>query len=221
MINVFLDTLPTVWESGDGVEYKLNTDFRIGIQLFLLQQDPELMEEEKAVLMTELLFDYDRTDFTTYKNIPPKTEHEDVYKFFLYGWNHDGDSGERETRRLMDFDVDQWRIHAGFLEKYGINLKTTDMHFWEFMGLLTSLTECAYTRVIDIRQRNIDPKSDKEVINQLIKAKSVYELPEIMSIEQQIEEDEIIEFLGGKVSHRDIPEEIKQQEKDFEEWAYK
>ena len=56
MINVLVDTLPTEWKAPDGSAYAIDTDFRIGIQLCLLQEDTELTKREKAVMMMELLF---------------------------------------------------------------------------------------------------------------------------------------------------------------------
>ena len=43
MINVMLDPLPEEWNG-----YKVNTSFRIGIQVFLVQYDKELNENEKS-----------------------------------------------------------------------------------------------------------------------------------------------------------------------------
>ena len=52
MINVMLDPLPAEWNG-----YEINTSFRIGIQVFLIQYDKELNEYEKSDALIWLLFD--------------------------------------------------------------------------------------------------------------------------------------------------------------------
>lgn len=54
MSNVLYEPLPFVWEK-NGIEYVVNTSFRIGIQLSLLFEDDEVTER-KTVL-------YDRPSF--------------------------------------------------------------------------------------------------------------------------------------------------------------
>ena len=45
MINVMLDPLPVEWNG-----YKVNTDFRIGIQIYILQYDKDLNKFEKIAI---------------------------------------------------------------------------------------------------------------------------------------------------------------------------
>jgi hypothetical protein len=143
MFNILLDELPDEWESPSGNVYKLETDFRIGIQICQIQSDNDLTQIEKYVLARKLLF----------ADKCPESREETIecIDYFMNNWNHDNTSSKKEDEQLMDFDVDQWRIYAAFLEQYKIDLKTCCMHWWEFMGLLSSLQECTYTRVINIR----------------------------------------------------------------------
>ena len=207
MNNVLLDPLPTDWESPDGHVYPLDTDFRIGIQLCLVQDDIELSEREKIIQMQKLLF---------VGYVPPNPkEVEECLKFFLNGWHHDNSGRKKEKKRLMDFDIDQWRIYSAFLAQYHIDLNTVPyMHFWMFMGLLSSLQECSYTRVIDIRQRKFKPKMSAEEKKQLREAKDIYELPELISLEDQEMEADISDFLGGTMSEAE-----KKRVEEFEKYA--
>lgn len=206
MNNVLLDPLPDSWEAPDGTAYPLDTDFRIGIQICILQEDPELSQREKLDLIKQLLF----------VNLAPENSLElaECINFFLQGWHHDKPSGKKEHKRLMDFDVDQWRIYSAFRQQYGINLNEADLHWWEFMGMLSALTECTYTRVVDIRQRDFRPKMGKEERQALAEAKEVYNLDSPMSAEEQEIEGNLFDFLGGKASK----EEQKRIE-DFEKFA--
>ena len=76
----------------------------------------------------------------------------DGIQWFLVGWYTDNsEKSEKDSTPVMDWDMDQWRIYSAFRKQYGIDLNTMKMHFWVFMGLLTTLDECAFTRVADIR----------------------------------------------------------------------
>ena len=90
----------------------------------------------------------------------------------------------------MDFDIDQWRIYAAFRNQYHIDLNTEQMHWFVFMGLLSNLDECAFTRVIDVRTKKINPKDSKEVKKAIAEAKEVYRLGEIKQKELTTEEKE-------------------------------
>ena len=95
--------------------------------------------------------------------------------WFLTDWNHDKNkTGDKE--KVTDYDIDQWRIYSAFRKHYGINLNTDKLHFWEFMGLLSTLPECAYTRVIDIRAKKITSKMGKDEKKAYTELKKVYAL---------------------------------------------
>lgn len=209
--NVLLDPLPEAWESSNGMEYLLDTDFRIGIQMCIIQNDTEMNDMEKAYMMRELLFK---------ENIPENVEEiGECIRFFLNGWFHDKSSTTVERKRLMDFDIDQWRIYAAFMKQYGINLNEVEyMHFWEFMGLLSTLEECSYTRVIDIRQKKINPKMDKEQRRALREAKEVFELAQARSVEEEETDGNLYDFLGGNLNYSEAE---KRRVKEFESYADK
>lgn len=205
--NILLDPLPESWESSSGEVYELDTDFRIGIQICLIQDDPELNAGEKSQKILELLF---------FDKIPSNPQElYDCIQFFISGWSHDKPSPKTEHKRLMDFDVDQWRIYSAFLQYYRIDLNEVEyMHWWTFMGLLSCLPECAYTKVIDIRNKKINPKMDKDTKKALEKAKEIYALEEVMSPEEKKISENLYDFLGGTQG-----EEEKKRVETFEKFA--
>lgn len=185
MFNVMLDKLPTEYEG-----HPINSDFRIGIQIFQLLNDNDFADSEKFYKAYDLLFlDEDRE---TGESVPFKDENgadipfpdiqtaQDGIQWFLSDWYTDNAvDAKEETKKDMDYDIDQWRIFSAFLTQFGINLNEVDMHFWVFMGLLSTLEECAFTRIVDIRTKKIDPKmcpSDKE---ELRKVKERYALEQV------------------------------------------
>lgn len=185
MFNVMLDKLPTEYKG-----YPINSDFRIGIQIFQLLNDNDFSESEKFYKAYDLLFLDEK--WKTGESIPFKDSNgvdiqlpdiqtaQEGIQWFLSSWYMDNPvKGKEEQKKDMDYDVDQWRIFSAFLTQFRINLNEVEMHFWVFMGLLSTLEDCAFTRIVDIRTKKIDPKmcpSDKE---ELRKVKERYALEQV------------------------------------------
>lgn len=167
MFNIMLDPVPTDWEG-----FPIESDFRIGIQMCQIMEDKELSNTERYERISELFFPGVCPD------IPGQGE---AIRWFLTDWNHDKNRKSKDTARVLDYDIDQWRIYSAFRNQYGIDLNTADLHYWQFMGLLTTLDECAFTRVIDIRIKKIKPKMSKE------EKKSIAEMKEVYALEQREE----------------------------------
>lgn len=162
MFNVMLDPIPTMWEG-----FPIDSDFRIGIQICQIFEDKELLDAERFAQAAGLLFP---------GIMPELPEQAEAVKWFLSEWNHDKTSKSKNLVRVLDYDIDQWRIYSAFRHQYGIDLNTADMHYWQFMGMLTTLDDCAFTRIIDIRSKKVKPKMPKEEKEALLKAKAVYGL---------------------------------------------
>ena len=183
MFNILLDELPTEWNG-----CKIDTDFQIGIQISQCMSDGSLSNAEKLFVAVSLLFgdDYagDYADAC------------EAINWFLNGWNQDnissgkGKGEKRKREEIMDFDTDQWRIYAAFKMQYGIDLNTEKMHFWVYMGLLSSLEECAFTRIISIREKEITSKMPKEERDYLSKAKAMFRIKKEEVLESDAEKEE-------------------------------
>ena len=184
MFNILLDEYPTEWNG-----YKVNTDFRVGIQIFQASEDKELNDYEKMQVYVMLLFkDKHPNDLQTCA---------ECVDWFLNSWCHDKNP-KSSGMAVMNFDVDQGRVYSAFLSQYNIDLNYEKMHFWKFMYLLTNLEECAFTRVIDIRTKKIDAKASKEEKEYYKKAKKIYSLDiEVEKSEEDklAEEEAVNEFL--------------------------
>lgn len=168
MFNVLLDPLPDKWNG-----YRIDPAFQNGIQIMQVMSDKEISERERVGIAAGLLF----VD-------PPESPQEALegIRWFMTGWNHDHLSDkEKDKKPVMDWNMDQWRIYSAFRQHYGINLndlgkrcigyelrekgafplyEDNQMHFWEFMGLLTTLPDCAFTHVADIRAKELTAKMD-------------------------------------------------------------
>lgn len=174
MFNILLDAPPTEFEG-----YPINSDFRIGIQITQAMSDEDLNSQERTYVCCYLLFG--QSDETEEEKFPPADVMVRGINWFLTGWitdNHKQDKNKKNEIPVMDMDIDQWRIYSAFLFQYGINLNRTKLHYWEFMGLLTTLDECAFTRVVDIRSKKLTDKMSPEMRKLYTEQKSIYSLKE-------------------------------------------
>lgn len=170
MNNVLLDELPEEWNG-----YKVNTWFQVGIQIFLLQDSGEISNQERTALIIDLMFEDESGYLRPY---PQGNELAECIRWFMNGWNHDRTPESKEEKRLIDFDIDQWRIYADFRQVYGINLNEAELHFWEFMGMLWNMPQrqSSFLQVIEIRKKQIKAKMSKEEKEAIKKAQQVYGL---------------------------------------------
>ena len=192
MFNVLLDKLPTNYKG-----FLIDSDFQIGIQIWQIMEEEELSENEKLSFCLSLLFP-DKDLKGNSLLVPDIQTAVEGLQWFLSDWYHDNPNNKDKTK-VTDYDIDQWRIYSAFRTQYGINLNTDKLHFWEFMGLLTTLDECAYTRVIGIRQQPIRPKMSAEEKKALKEAKAIYSLDtrEELTDEEQEAIDEFMKYVKG------------------------
>lgn len=192
MFNVMLDKLPEEYKG-----YQINSDFRIGIQMFQIMNDSELSEMEQFYKSCELLFDVEVGE-----QFPDMQIMQDGIQWFLSGWYTDNPVNDgKKDRKDMDYDVDQWRIFSAFLTQFGINLNEADMHFWVFMGLLSTLEECAFTRIVDIRTKKIDPKlkpSDKAELRKVKERYALEQVDEEMTPQEKADYDAFMKYAKKK-----------------------
>lgn len=171
MNNVLLDDLPTEWNG-----YIVNTGFDIGIQLMQVQYDNTLTEYEKIDMFLWLLFG----DEDGLRDHPKGEDFTECFKWFINGWFHDNPDpdAQHSRERVVDYDVDQWRIYADFIQIYGINLAVTDMHWWMFCGLLWNMPyrQSSFLQVVQTRQERPRAGASAEERQSLLRWKKMYEL---------------------------------------------
>lgn len=183
MINMLLDPLPAEYDG-----FPIDPDFQVGIQILQVLEDEELERRERLAEALSLLFPFEMPDLDTAM---------DGLMWFLYGWNHDRRGKQTEREKVLDYDIDHFRIYAAFRQQYGINLndlgkrctgyriegkqiipeyEDNHLHFWEFMALLSTLEECAHTRVIDIRTKKFDKGTSAKERKLYTELKEIYSL---------------------------------------------
>lgn len=163
MWNVLLDPLPVEWNG-----YPIDSDFQIGIQISQCMADDSLSNTERFYIVKKLLFPDEN-------HRPEDMEIPKAVKWYLTDYIHDHYDNKNDDI-VMDWDIDQWRIYAAFWSQYHIDLNRTKMHWFQFMGLMTNLEECAFTRVMDIRKKAITSKMSPEEKKIYRNAKKIYEI---------------------------------------------
>ncbi len=171
MSNILLEDLPTMWK-----EYQVNTWFQIGIQIQLLFDDDSVDDREKGMTMLYLLFGNEDGSMRAY---PQKEEElEECIRWFMNGWCLDKTPKQEKEEKIMDYDVDQGRIYADFLQIYGINLQKSDMHWWEFCWLLWNMPQdrSSFHQVIEIRTKKPRKGASAEERKAIEKGRQIYGL---------------------------------------------
>lgn len=170
MRTVFSPLPDSIFASGS--EYKINTDFRVWIQISEIISDEALSEYDRLLSVLLLAF----------KDKIPDSPVEAIgalMEFFSKGREKGG------SRPVIDFRQDEGLIYAAFMQQYGINLYKANLHWWSFRELLNALGEdCILTRVIGYRSATPSEISDKKYRAFVQKMKNRYSLNKELSCEE-------------------------------------
>ena len=185
MINALYESLPDNYEG-----YRIDTSYQTSIQVQDILNDEKLSVYEAVELAVSFLFG---------KDVLPNDIWVDALEWWLNGWSHDNVIVEN-NEKIMDFYQDQWRIISAFKNQYDIDLtdSETDMHWWKFMGLLSTLNECAFTHACDIRGQTIDNDMTPKEKSRIRKLKQIYVIQnDEQKAEIKDEKARIIKMLDG------------------------
>lgn len=183
-MNALYEALPYEYKG-----YKIDASYQTAIQIQDILESPDITDYEAVELAIDYLFEIK----------PPEEMWLDALTWWLNGWSHDTYIGD-DDEPVSNFYQDQWRIISAFRSQYGIDLTdpAADMHWWLFAGLLSTLDECAYTRVCDIRAKKLDSSmsaDEKANINRLKRMYRIRSDSEKEAIEN--EKTEILKILDG------------------------
>ena len=100
-----------------------------------------------------------------------------------------------QSRRAYSYEHDLPYIAAAFMEKYGIDLWESDMHWWKFHALFQGLHDCKFTDICGYRSAEITDDMPEYRRDFIEKMQECYALPvsanELRMIEAQMR------FLNG------------------------
>lgn len=183
-MNILIDEVPEYVEI-DGIEYKINTDFRIGIMFELLIQDNTLTDMEKVEIALNLY----------YPEIPhdPIQALEKILWFYRCGKEYDAESpqegteGTTQQQAIYSFEHDAEYIYAAFLDQYGIDLQDIEhLHWWKFRALFKGLKEDnLIVKIMGYRSIKIDDNMTEAEKKFYRRMKRIYTLPDDRTQEEK------------------------------------
>ena len=109
----------------------------------------------------------------------------------------------KKQDQIYSFTHDADYIYAAFMEQYGIDLNAVELHWWKFSAMFAGLKEdCLISKVMGYRAADT-AGMDKEQKKFYKKMKEIYKLPENVSEEDRMLEEEVTQALlsGGDLSN--------------------
>ena len=170
--NPLIDPPPETVEV-NGREYRIEADYRKVLAYQRLLQDPEMDDQDKAVLGLALF----------YGDQVRREDVQDLLAYTQYFINRgqeprEGDDEAPRKERTFDILEDSGRIYAAFLQVYGINLRKAKIHFWIFWELLEGLPPegTKLAAVAEIRGRQYRKEMSPAERNELARLKEFYRI---------------------------------------------
>ncbi|MEA4999303.1 MAG: Gp15 family bacteriophage protein [Candidatus Limiplasma sp.] len=110
----------------DGCEYDIDPCYRTVLACLRVISDPEYTQADRYLYLATRFF----------CGSPPP----DIGAAFI-GFVSGGDQQSDNADPVMDFEFDAEAIYASFLQQYGIDLLSSDMHWVVFRALLAGINE--------------------------------------------------------------------------------
>lgn len=177
--NLLVDSLPDTVEV-NGQEYKIRTDFRIGVLFELVMEDDELSQYEKLFSAINLYYEEPPDDLIeAFKQALWFYQCGKTQKTAIRG-DEDEEAPEDRGRTPIaySFEYDDAYIYASFLKEYGIDLTEEDLHWWKFRALFKALPEDSQiVKIMGYRTAKINDNMSKAEKDFIRKMKKLYALP--------------------------------------------
>ena len=175
-MNIITDSLPQAVDVC-GQNCRIRTDFKVWIN-FTLIAFGNLGTVQKTMEIIKLLF----VDMppNLIKAVKAAMDFYNPYK------ENERKTADKKPVKVYDFDYDAHAIYAAFKQQYGIDLRSTDMHWYEFRALLDNLTDdTRFVRSIGFRTMDLGEIKSDELKKYYTKMKQLHALPDNRSKEQK------------------------------------
>lgn len=162
--NILFGFLPeTVFVSGK--EYPINTDFKTWLFAGDIISSGKAPERFIPILLSKC-----------YKDEIPENTFEAVSALVSFYKNAFPKYKCEGKGSSFSSDFDGTVLYSGFLKNYGIDLSTVNMHWYRFAPLMLELSNCIFSKVMEIRGTDISAIKP-EIRNTYIKIKTAFALP--------------------------------------------
>lgn len=192
-MNILIDLLPTIIVI-EGIEYKINSDFRTSMLFEMLMQDEDITNEEKIIQALEL-----------YYPVIPSNLDEAINKIlWFYRCGKDieesrGNGKGKSITQIYNFNFDDDYIYSAFLDQYGVDLQDIEyLHWWKFKAMFKSLKEDnEIVKIMKYRSVDLSEIKDKEEQKHYTKMQELYKIPTKQSKNDKDKISEIEKALMG------------------------
>lgn len=141
--------LPKSLEVG-GQYYKINSDYRVILNLFEVLQSGELSDLEKAYITVKSVY---------IDVIPDKLFFDAVKKAYWFCDGGDVPKSEPAKVKLIDYKHDEGIIFPAVNKAAGCEIRAVPyLHWWTFLGYFGEIGEGLFSTVLNIRHKRAEGK---------------------------------------------------------------
>lgn len=177
-----------------GIDRAIRSDFRVALLIFQAFNDPELNDQEKALVMMDCLYE----DLDSM----PQEDYQEAYDqavWFLDGGIQEDETKYRASKKVLDWEQDEQMIFSAVNKVAGKEIRAVDyLHWWTFLGYFNEIGEGLLSTVISIRQKkNKGKKLEKYEQEFYRENKSLIDIKTRLTKEEQAEKEYLEKLLNG------------------------
>lgn len=178
----------------NGTDRAIRSDFRVALLIFQGYNDPELSDQERAMVTMECLYE-------DCKSIPYE-DYQEAYDraiWFLDGGVVDENTNHQQSKKVMDWEQDEQIIFSAVNKVAGKETRAEEyMHWWTFLGLFNEIGEGLLSTVINIRQKKNKGKRLEKYEQEFYRDnKSLIDIKVRLSEEEQAEKEYLEKLLNS------------------------
>ena len=129
----------------DGIEYPIQSDFRVVLLIFEAYEDLDITDSEKAEICLKCLYGEE--------NLPKNIQ--EAYEQAI--WFLDGGDipkSKQQNKKLTDWKQDESILFPAINKVAGTEVRSLDyLHWWTFLGFFSEIGEGLYSQVVNIRSK--------------------------------------------------------------------
>lgn len=127
-----------------GKEYPIRTDYRDILNLCVALSDPELSQEDKAIV--SLVAFYPTIDEM------PETDYEEAIEECFRFINAGQEEEQKQSPKLVDWEQDFQYIVSPINRVIGKEIRSVEyLHWWTFLSAYYEIGDCLFAQIVRIR----------------------------------------------------------------------
>lgn len=157
----------------DGKEYSIDTDYRIMADFETKINRTDITDKKAlAKILSETL----SALFTEIPDVPAEKLIAGMLWYYRCGKDPEK-STKKNHIKCYDYDEDADHIFAAFMQQYGDDLTSSDMHWWKFRAKFTNLTDTTkFVRIMQYRCADLSLIKDRNERARIKKLQDIYAL---------------------------------------------